>query len=626
MTTVLPARCGWCALFCVLLFPGCESGSAPGPSRSRVQNPRSVYVNIRADVRRNSMERRALEIDNLIATPLQEGLSGLADVLAIRSRSRTGDCRVQVEFRASTDAQRVRQLVADRLRTLHEKLPDWCEVPFLEQDGVPILRYFLRSARSNVVHVDVLARVQEQVLRKRLLRVPGVVEVSSFGSRPSRVEVRIDPDRLQAMGLTHEQVRETLTRADLGEMADVREVGNVLMGEVNATPICLRDVAEVALVPAQSGMVTVAVGARPGTEQVVQGTILAQPGSDYAEVVGAIRGELAAVAKDMNRDGKPIAIVEYDDGLVNLWSQSEDQVPVGAWFQAILPPGTGLDAALAIADRAEKLLRDVPNVQTVVAHASANDELEVFDVRYLDLWVRLAPGRRGATQSPSQPKGREEVWARCATALGEIPDVTWSHRTTWRDAWDEAFFPSTETVLGLVTGPDLEELARLTAEIQASLAGVAGVSGLRSDAEYLSPTWSLDVDAERCARLGIDENIVRSAWQVARHGVRVGSLLQDGERIDVVLKLASADDVRDSMKNLVIATSAAGERIRLLDVAEVVVMSNPMAIHRLNGERCAHVAFTAVGANRKQTLDRAMQAAAVRMHAGYQLQWLTTAP
>ncbi len=170
-------------------------------------------------------------VEAFATSPVEASIRQIKDVERITSNTEEGQANIQVEFHRDADMDFVRMELSERLAALEEELPDGVEglrvsqyVPqgFEDQASLPFLEYtftgpFLLEALR--LHLD-------EVVVPDLLQLDGVSEVRVAGGRRRKLEIELEPDRIEALGLQPQAVRAAIQELDL-----VREAGAVREGE-----------------------------------------------------------------------------------------------------------------------------------------------------------------------------------------------------------------------------------------------------------------------------------------------------------------------------------------------------------------------------------------------------------
>jgi CzcA family heavy metal efflux pump len=167
------------------------------------------YVEIQAE----ALGLSATEVEELITIPMEAILlNGVAWVDTMRSESMPGLSSIVLTFQAGTDLLRARQMVQERLTKAHA-LPHVSKPPTMLQPLAATGRAMqigLTSKTLSLTEMSVLAR---WTIRPRLMGVHGVANVAIWGQRDRQLQVQVDPERLQAAGVTLLQVIKTAGNA-----------------------------------------------------------------------------------------------------------------------------------------------------------------------------------------------------------------------------------------------------------------------------------------------------------------------------------------------------------------------------------------------------------------------------
>jgi Cu/Ag efflux pump CusA len=155
----------------------------------------------------------APEVEDFITVPLEVNmLSGVPWLDRIESESLPGLSSIVMTFEPGTDVMRARQMVQERLTQAHA-LPNVSRPPQMIQPLSSTSRLMmigLSSDEHSLIDMSVLAR---WTVRPRLMGVPGVANVSIWGQRERQLHVQVDPQRLDANGVTLDQVISTAGNA-----------------------------------------------------------------------------------------------------------------------------------------------------------------------------------------------------------------------------------------------------------------------------------------------------------------------------------------------------------------------------------------------------------------------------
>ncbi|MFV8364387.1 CusA/CzcA family heavy metal efflux RND transporter [Flavobacterium sp. ZT3P35] len=149
----------------------------------------------------------ATDIERLITFPIEQANSNIPGLKEIRSFSRFGLSVVTIVFNDATDVYWARQQVTERLSAVKDQIPRGIGDPFLAPvtTGLgEIYQYAVRTKPGYEKKYDVteLRTIQDWIVRRQLLSVEGVAEVSSFGGKLKQFEIAIDPNKLQSYNIS----------------------------------------------------------------------------------------------------------------------------------------------------------------------------------------------------------------------------------------------------------------------------------------------------------------------------------------------------------------------------------------------------------------------------------------
>ncbi|MEW5956926.1 MAG: efflux RND transporter permease subunit [Chloroflexota bacterium] len=165
------------------------------------------------EVQTEALGLSAAEVESLITVPTEADLlNGVAWLDQIYSESVPGMSSILLVFEPGTNVIRARQMVAERL-TQAFALPNVSKPPVMLQplsSSSRVMLVGLSSENLSLIELGVLARWN---IKPRLLGVPGVANVATWGQRERQLQVQVDPAQLQAKGVTLDQVIETAGEA-----------------------------------------------------------------------------------------------------------------------------------------------------------------------------------------------------------------------------------------------------------------------------------------------------------------------------------------------------------------------------------------------------------------------------
>src|SRR5579862_2650073 len=257
----------------------------------------------------------AEQIEQQITIPLEIVMNGIPHAVHLRSFSLFGLSDLKLIFDDESDNDWNRERVLERLSQV--TLPPGV-VPQMGTDWSPVGQiYFFTLHSSNPAYDAMeLKSLEDWVIEKSFKSVPDVVDVSSFGGPTREYQVRVDPNKLIAYGLSLAQIEQQLTNnnANAGgsfiqeglQQINVRAVGMVdrsqdiaetVIVTKNGTPLRVKDIAVVSQGPKiRLGQFARAVHKEDGriidNDDVVSGIVLLRKGADADPALKALHEKI----------------------------------------------------------------------------------------------------------------------------------------------------------------------------------------------------------------------------------------------------------------------------------------------------------------------------------------------
>jgi multidrug efflux pump subunit AcrB len=265
----------------------------------------------------------AKEVENLISTPAEQVLSEINGVDDIYSVSRPGMAILTVAFEVGRKRE-------EALLNLYNQIysnADWLPAnlgagqPLVNPKGiddVPIMALTLSSENALISQQDLTQLAH--TLEVELKRVPGTRDIYTIGEHNQVVNVRLDPVRLNAYGITLENVRNTLLASNLSAspsnivqnnqliqlqagdfLGDIQQVQQLIVGlSRQKAPVYLADVADIKLqadVPEQQ-----VFQFKKGQRDIRPALTIAiakQPGMNAIDITSGIEAKLAQLKNNL---------------------------------------------------------------------------------------------------------------------------------------------------------------------------------------------------------------------------------------------------------------------------------------------------------------------------------------
>jgi cobalt-zinc-cadmium resistance protein CzcA len=221
-------------------------------------NPAPVILEITAQAPGLSAE----EIERYYTRPMEVGLATTPGVDNIRSTSFYGLAFVRITFKYDTDYYFALTQVANNLQA-NVNLPNGVE-PQIQASSLvgEILRYQVKGPPG--MGLTELRSLQDWVIQRRLLTVPGVVQVVTWGGTTKEYHVEPDPKLLESRGITLQQVLSAIGNANLnvggrsisvgdqsvnirglGLVENLQDIGDIVIAQQNGLPVQVKDIAKI---------------------------------------------------------------------------------------------------------------------------------------------------------------------------------------------------------------------------------------------------------------------------------------------------------------------------------------------------------------------------------------------
>lgn len=259
-------------------------------------------------------------VEDQATYPLTAALLGVPGAVTVRAYSMFGEAFVYVVFADGVDPLQARTHVLERLGQLNARLPPGAQASLgPDASGTGWIYQYAIVARHNATAIDRLRALQDFVLKPELQSVPGVAEVATFGGMARQLQVDVDAQRLQTLGVSAEQLAQAVRDANQARGGGAIELGrqrfaiaadarlrapqdllDVPIGQdANGGVLRLRQVANVSFGPAPRE----GVGDLDGHGDVVGGIVVMRQGENAAQVAELVKQRLAAL-----RDSLPAGV------------------------------------------------------------------------------------------------------------------------------------------------------------------------------------------------------------------------------------------------------------------------------------------------------------------------------
>ena len=304
--------------------------------------------------------RAAEEVEQQVTIPIEIQVNGIPHLQHLRSASLFGLSSVMLIFDDDSENDWNRQKVLERLTQV--TLPNGLQ-PQMGTDWSPVGQIYWYTLRSTNPKYDLmeLKSIQDWTLEKQFKSVPNVVDVVSFGGTTREYQVRIDPNKLVAYGLSigqvEQQVANNNTNAggsfvesglqqinvrEVGLLKTTQDIGQTMLKTQNGSAIRVKDIGEVTQAPKiRLGQIGKAIHRADGTviddDDVVEGIVLLRKGANADETLTAIHEKVVELNNQILPPG--VRIVPFLDrsNLLHLTTHTVlDNLTVGVLLVSVI--------------------------------------------------------------------------------------------------------------------------------------------------------------------------------------------------------------------------------------------------------------------------------------------------
>ncbi|HEX5685805.1 MAG TPA: CusA/CzcA family heavy metal efflux RND transporter [Ideonella sp.] len=289
-------------------------------------------TNVQVQINTGAPGYSPLETEQRVTYPIETVMAGLPGLQQTRSLSRYGLSQVTVIFEDGTDIYFARQLVNERIQSARDQLPAGIS-PVIGPISTGLGEIYLwtveatpgaRKPDGSLYTATDLREIQDWIIKPQLRNVPGVTEINSIGGFEKQYQVAPSPERLSAHGLTMADIVAALERNNAnvgagyierrgeqylirapGQVHSMDDIGNVILSNVDGTPLRIRDVAEVEL-----GRELRSGAATANGQEVVLGTVFMLIGENSRTVAQAVARRMVEINRTLPAGVQAITV--YD--------------------------------------------------------------------------------------------------------------------------------------------------------------------------------------------------------------------------------------------------------------------------------------------------------------------------
>ena len=281
----------------------------------------------------------AVDIEENVTRPLENSLNSVEDLKHITSKSKENISIITLEFEYGTDIDVATANIRDKLDIATNILPDDVNKPIIFKFSTEEMPIMLMAIKANESWSG-LAKIIDERVTTPLARVKGVGTVSVSGIPERQIQIYCDPYKLEAYGMTIEQIAQIVAsentsvpggQMDVGsntyslrvdqEFNDASELLDVVVGTRNGANIYLRDVATVNDTQQERVQESFNNGERSGM-MIIQ----KQTDANAVQISRKVQDRLVELRKDLPSDVTVEPYIDMSDNILDVASSLADTI------------------------------------------------------------------------------------------------------------------------------------------------------------------------------------------------------------------------------------------------------------------------------------------------------------
>lgn len=273
--------------------------------------------------------RSAEEVEKFVSIPIEVAMNPIQKKTSVRSTTVFGLSVVKIIFDDGVDDAFARQQVNNMLRDV--ELPENADPDIQPPTGPTgeIFRYTLTSPDKSARELKTL---QDWVIERQLLGVPGVGDVVSFGGEVKTFEIKVDPRKLASYNISPLDIYSAVSKSNINVGGDVivdnaqayvvrgigllnntKEIGDIIVTNINGTPVLVKDVATVDI----TSLPRLGQVGRDNQNDVVEGIVVMRKGENPSEVIKKVQAKIDYLNQKVLPDNVKINTFYNRDDLID---------------------------------------------------------------------------------------------------------------------------------------------------------------------------------------------------------------------------------------------------------------------------------------------------------------------
>jgi len=256
------------------------------------------------------------EVEKMVTFQIETAVNGATDVRRVRSSSSAGISIVWVEFEWGTDIYIARQIVAEKMSTVKEKLPQGSGDPTLAPQSSIMGEIMLLSVTSEETKSIDLRTIADWIIRPSLLATGGVSQVVVMGGEYKQYQILVSPQKMDYFNVSINEIIKAAEESNenssggfmneygneyiitgIGRTTDINDIGKSVIKNTDNYPVKIEDVSEIKIGSAPK----IGDGSMNGKPAIIL-TVSKQPSTNTLELTGKIDEAITELKKTLPKD------------------------------------------------------------------------------------------------------------------------------------------------------------------------------------------------------------------------------------------------------------------------------------------------------------------------------------
>ncbi len=203
------------------------------------------------------------EVENTVSKKIEDAVSSLENVKKIQSKSYESLSVVIIQFNNDADVDYALNDAQRKINAIRSDLPDDAKEPSLSKFSLSDLPVVTMGVTANLTEAELYDLVDNKI-QPAFSRIAGVAQVNIIGGQEREIRVSLDPDKVEAYGLTIPQVQQLIAASNMdfptgnlktrknttlirlsGNITSVEQLRNLTISSQNGNNVLLSDIADV---------------------------------------------------------------------------------------------------------------------------------------------------------------------------------------------------------------------------------------------------------------------------------------------------------------------------------------------------------------------------------------------